>query len=174
MTVSPTAGTRMYIGPVIDVDAINAHELAGDDASAMAVFEAIVDNDWTEITEIESFGDLGDNTEVTTFTAVNNRRARKFKTTRDAGTMSIVCGVDPLDEGQVAMIAAEKDDDDYAFKVVYNDARADAYSPSTDYFGGMVLSRPKNIGGVTDITKRTFSIAVNTAVYEDATDPTGS
>ena len=174
MTVNVTAGARMYIGPEIEVDPINAYELDGNDSAVMAIFEAITEGDWTEILEIESFGDLGDNSDVTTFTAVNNRRVRKFKTTRDAGTMAIVCGVDEVDEGQLAMIAAEKTDQDYAFKIIYNDARSETYSPTTDYFGGMVLSRPKNLGSVTDITKRTFNLAVNTAVFTDETDPTGS
>jgi hypothetical protein len=170
MAVNPTAGARFYIGPVMDVDPVNAMS----DAAALAFFEAIIEADWTEIEEIESFGDLGDNSEVATFASVKNRRMRKFKTTRDAGTMAIVCGIDPLDEGQIALVDAEKTDDDYAFRLVYNDARTEHYSPSTDYFGGMVLSRPKALGGVGDISKRTFNIGVNTAVIEDATDPTGS
>lgn len=170
MAVNKTAGARFYIGPDMNVDTLNDM----DDAAALAFFEAIAAEDWTEVEEIESFGDLGDNSEVATFAAVDDRRVRKFKTTRDAGTMALVCGRDPLDEGQIALVAAEKTDFNYAFKLVYNDAREESYSPSTDYFGGMVMSRPTNLGGVQDITKRTFNIGVNTAIYEDATDPTGS
>ncbi len=170
MAVNKTAGARFYIGPDMNVDTVGAM----DDAAALAFFEAIIDNDWTEVEEIESFGELGDSSDVASFASVKDRRMRKFKTTRDAGTMAIVCGRDPLDEGQVALVAAEKTDFNYSFKLVYNDAREEEYSPSTDYFGGMVMSRPVNLGGVQDITKRTFNIAVNTAVYEDATDPTGS
>lgn len=170
MTVSTTGGARFYIGPVADPDAIQAM----DDDAALAYFEAITDEDWVEVEEIESFGDLGDSSEVANFASVADRRMRKMKTTRDAGTMAIVCGRDPLDDGQIALTAAEKTDYNYAFKLVYNDARAEGYSPSTDYFAGMVLSRPTNLGGVSDVTKRTFNIAVNTAVIEDASDPTGS
>ncbi len=144
-----------------------------DEATALAYFEAIDSEDWTEVLEIESFGDLGDNTEVATFASIKDRRMRKFKTTRDAGTMAIVCGLDMLDEGQLALVAAEKEDDDYAFKLVYNDEPSATYDPSIDYFGGMVLARPKNLGGVGDISKRTFSIGVNTAVYEDSTESEG-
>jgi hypothetical protein len=170
MAIHKTAGARFYIGPVVNVDTIEAM----DEAAALAFFEAIAAEDWTEVEEIESFGDLGDNSDVTTFANVKDRRVRKMKTTRDAGTMAIVCGRDPLDDGQVALIAAEKTDYNYAFKIVYNDARTEDYSPTTEYFGGMVMSRPTNIGGVQDVTKRTFNIGVNTAVIEDATDPTGS
>ncbi len=144
------------------------------DEDALAFFAEITDGDWTEVDEIESFGDLGDNSEEVTFASVADRRMRKMKTTRDAGTMAVVCGRDPLDEGQIALIAAERTDFNYAFKLVYNDAREDSYSPSTEFFAGMVMSRPTHIGGVQDVTKRTFNIGVNTAIYSDDTDPTGS
>jgi hypothetical protein len=170
MTVNKTAGARFYIGPVVNTDTIDAMT----DEDAIVFFEAIAEEEWTEVEEIESFGELGDNSEVVTFAAVDERRVRKFKTTRDAGTMALVCGRDPLDAGQVALVAAEKTDYNYAFKLVYNDARDENHSPSTDYFGGMVMSRPTSLGGVGDITKRTFNIGLNTAVYEDLTDPTGS
>ncbi len=170
MAVNKTAGARFYIGPDLNVDTVNAM----DDAAALAYFQGISEGDWSEIAEIESFGELGDNSDVATFASVADRRMRKFKTTRDAGTMAVVCGRDPLDEGQIALVAAEKTDFNYSFKLVYNDAREEEYSPSTDFFGGMVMSRPTNLGGVKDITKRTFNIGVNTAIYEDATDPTGS
>ncbi len=170
MAISKTAGARLFIGPVLNPDTVEAMT----DEQAMTYFEAILEGDWSEVEEIESFGDLGDNSEVAAFASVKNRRVRKLKTTRDAGTMAVVVGVDELDEGQIALGAAEKTDFNYAFKLVYNDARDEEHSPTTDYFGGMVLSRPKNLGGVQDITKRTFNIGVNTAIYTDATDPTGS
>lgn len=165
-----TAGARFYIGPVADVDAIQAMS----DSSALAYFAAISGGDWTEVEEIESLGDLGDNSEVATFASLKDRRVRKVKTTRDAGTMAVVVAVDELDAGQIAMVAAEKTDFNYAFKIVYADQRTDDYSPTTDYFAGMVMSRQKNLGGVQDIEKRTFSVGVNSAIYTDATDPTGS
>ena len=170
MAVSTTAGARLFIGPVANADTVEAMN----DAAALAYFEAIVSGDWTEVEEVESFGEFGDTSDVATFASVADRRMRKFKTTRDAGTMSVVVGRDPLDEGQIALIAAEATDFNYAFKIVYNDAREETYSPSTDYFVGMVLSRTSNLGSATDITKRTFSIGVNSRITSDDTDPTGS
>ena len=170
MAVNTTAGARFYIGPVDDTDALEAMN----DAAALAHFEAIVEGDWTEVEEIESFGDFGDTSDVATFASVADRRVRKFKTTKDAGTLVIVVGRDALDEGQIALIAAEGTDFNYSFRIVYNDARAEAYSPSTEYFAGMVLSKATNLGGVADITKRTFNIGVNSKIINDDTDPTGS
>lgn len=170
MAISKTAGARLFIGPTQIPDTIEAM----DEAAALAHFEAIIEGDWTEVEEVESFGDLGDSSQAANFASVGRRRVRKLKTTRDAGTMSIVVGVDELDDGQVALVAAEKTDFNYAFKIVYADERDEGYSPTTDYFAGIVMSRAKQIGGAQDITKRTFQLGVNTAVYTDATDPTGS
>lgn len=160
MAAHKTAGTRLYIGPVANTDTIQAMT----DEDAVTYFEGL--SGWIEVEEIESFGDLGDNSEVATFASVKDRRMRKWKTVRDAGTMAIVCGRDPLDAGQDALIAAEKSDYSYAFKLVYADAPDSDYVASVEYFAGMVMSRPTNLGGVQDITKRTFNIGVNTAIYE--------
>lgn len=164
MTTSKTAGARFYIGPVVDPDEIEAMS----DTAALAFFDTIPSVDWTEVEEVESFGDLGDNTEVATFSSVKDRRERKFKTVRDAGTLSLVCGRDALDEGQAALAAAEKTDFNYAFKLVYPTDENQTYT--IDYFGGAVLSRPTNLGSVGDITKRTFNVGVNTTIVTAARD----
>lgn len=164
MSVSKTAGARFYIGTDVNPDTIEAMT----DEDAVTYFEGL--SGWVEVEEIESFGDLGDNSEVTNFASVKDRRVRKFKTTRDAGTMAIVCGRDPLDAGQVALVAAEKTDLNYAFKLVYADHRDDVHSDSVEYFAGMVMSRPTNLGGNADVTKQTFNIGVNTAVYAVPSD----
>jgi ribosomal protein L19 len=164
MAVSKTAGTRFYIGPDVNPDTIEAMI----DADAVTYFEGL--SGWTEVEEIESFGDLGDNSEVATFASVKDRRMRKFKTIRDAGTMVIVCGRDPLDAGQVALVAAEKADLSYAFKIVYADHRDADHTDSVEYFAGMVMSRPTNLGDKSAMTKNTFNIGVETAVYAVPSD----
>lgn len=168
--VTKTAGTRFYIGPEVNVFDI----IQGTDEAALAAFEAYVDNDWTEVEQIEGFGDLGDTSNTNAFTSVKDTREITFVTTRSGSTLAVVCGLDPLDDGQIALADAQKEGKNYAFKIVYNDVRAAGYSPSTDYFVGIVLSKPKNLGGVQDVTKRTFNIKLQTDLYEDPTDPTGS
>lgn len=166
MAVSTTSGARFYIGPVVNTDSIGAMT----DENAVIFFEAIAAEDWVELEEVESYGDVGDTSEVATFASVKDRRMRKFKTVRDAGTMTIVVGRDALDAGQIAMEAAEKTDFNYGFKLVYKDARDEFDTDSVEYFGGMVLSRAANIGGGSDVTKRTFQLGVNTAVYAVPTE----
>lgn len=168
--VAGSAGARLFIGPVLVVKTVKAM----DDEAALTFYEAIDSGDWTEVEEVESFGAFGDTSQVATFAAMKDKRVRKLKTTRDAGTMSVVVGRDALDDGQIALEAAEKTDFNYAFKIVYNDAPDEESSPSTEYFGGMVMTRATNLGSVQDVTKRNFDIAINTAIIADATDPTGS
>jgi hypothetical protein len=163
VAVSKTSGTRYYIGPVVDTDAIQALT----DEDAVTYFEGL---SWTEVEEIESFGSFGDTAATASFASVKDRRMRKYKTTRDGGTMAIVCGRDPLDAGQIALAAAERSDFNYAFKVVFADHRDADHTDSIEYFGGMVISRPTNLGGVGDITKQDFNVEVNTAIYAVPSD----
>jgi hypothetical protein len=164
MAIHRTAGSKFFIGPVTDPDTIEALT----DENAVLAFEEI--SGWVEVEEIEDLGELGDTAEEITFTALNNRRVRKMKGPRNAGTMAVVVGRDPLDDGQAALVAAERTDFNYAFKVEYNDARTEGHTNSVEYFVGTVLSRPTNLGNVSNVTRRTFNIGVNTAVYEVASE----
>lgn len=161
MAIHKAKGARLFIGPVVDVEQINA----ASDEAALGIFEAISGGDWEEVEEVEDLGEIGDTSEEITFTAIRSARVRKMKGARNAGTAAIVVGRDPLDDGQQAMIAAEKTDFNYAFKIEYADARTPSYTHSIEYYAGLVLSRPTNIGNVANVVRRTFSVAVNTAIY---------
>jgi hypothetical protein len=162
MAIHKTAGSKIYIGPQINPDTINAMS----DYDAVNTFEAISEDQWVEIEEVEDMGEHGDSSEAITFTAVGNRRVRKLKGPRDAGTKNIVVGRDPLDDGQVALIAADGSDLNYAFKVTHADARAENFTDSVEYFAGLVMSRRVQQGQVNTVTRRTFPIAINTGIYE--------
>lgn len=160
MSVHKTAGTKFYIGPVTNPGTIEALT----DVAAIASFEGI--HSWIEVEEVEDFGEIGDTSEELTFTAVSNRRVRKMKGPRNAGSMALTVGRDPLDPGQEALVAGEKTDFNYAFKIEYADARTENHTNSVEYFCGAVISRPTNLGNVSSVTRRTFNIGVNTAIYE--------
>lgn len=162
MAISATAGDKLFIGPVVNADIINAM----DDESAVTFFEAFTSGDWTEVEEVEDLGEHGDTSEEITFTAINNRRVRKLKGPRNAGTKNIVVGRDPTDPGQQAMVAAEGTDFNYAFKIEYADARDENHTDSVEYFAGMVMSKATNQGNVSNVTRRTFPIGINTGIYE--------
>lgn len=118
---------------------------------------------YVEVGEIENLGEFGDQVSAATFTALADRRVRKFKGTYDAGDLALVIGFDSGDAGQTALNNALKDSgsEDYNFKVELDDG--DIF-----YFAGKVMSRRIATGAADDIVKANVSIAINTEVVEVA------
>lgn len=165
MAIHANAGSRLFISPTpVDPDTINAMN----DGDAVSFFEAIVD--WEEVEEVEDLGTAGDTSEAITFTAIGNKRVRKLKGPKDAGTQSVIVGRDPLDDGQKALIEAEGTDYNYAFKIELNDARSPNHSKSVMYYAGMVMSKASNMGNVSNVVRRNFDIGINTGVIEVMSD----
>jgi hypothetical protein len=161
MGVGTNAGTRFYIGTALVVDMDQADDLV---QAAMEL------DSWTEVGEMEDFGEIGDQAGEATFTAVGDRRVRKFKTTYNAGNMQAVVGDDSGDSGQQELIDAFLSDADYNFKIVYNDdpGAATGQTPSVDYFRGKVMSKVKRLGTVENVKRRTFNIGINSQIVEIA------
>ena len=151
--ITTTSGAKLYIGTTT---------LPG---SGSPPFDP-ADDSYVEIGTIENLGELGDESNLVNFAAIGDARVRKLKGARDGGTMTVVVGRDPLDPGQAAMRAAEATKYEYNFKLVEADAPTEDYDDSVSYFRGLVSSQRKNLGGNDDVTKRTFNIAVNSAVNE--------
>jgi hypothetical protein len=168
--ISASAGTKIYIGPQVALSTLSVLT----EAAAITNFEAIAENDWDEIGGVESIGEFGDQSNPITFASLGDSRLLKLKGVRDAGTLAIVCGRDPEDAGQLAAELAEREPGNYRFRVVLNDEPTSAYSPTTYYFAGQVMSRAVNVADVNSVTRRTFNVGINTPVYEDEADPTGS
>lgn len=161
MAIHKTAGTKVYMSPTVQ----NSNTINGlSDAAAIALFTAI--SDWIEIGEVENVGELGDTAQPINFTAVGNRRARKLKGARDAGMHNIVCGRDPLDVGQIAMITAAATDYNFAFRITLSDIPPGVTTTSKQYYAGLVMSDPTQHGDVNSVTRRTFNVGINTGVYE--------
>jgi hypothetical protein len=154
MAVNTASGSKMYIGGT-------------GAASTLTQFQALT---WVEVGEIEDLGEFGDESEQVKFIALSDGRTRKLKGPRDAGAMTVVCGDDPLNAGQVAMLAAEASPLSYNFKVVLNDAVTVGGNGSNNFFRGKVFSKRRGVGSAGNVTKRTFIVGVDTAVLE--TDPT--
>lgn len=150
MTASTTAGAKIYIGTTAA-------------AANLTAFEA---DTYTEIKEVEDLGEFGDESAEVEFTSIGDSRKRRYKGTRDAGVLELVCGRDPLDPGQVAALAAEQVKDAYNFKVVVNDAPVGG-TPTTYYFRALVMSAKNSFGTVDNIVKVTFNLAINSAIIEE-------
>lgn len=164
MTITTATGAKYYIGTTKAID------FTLTDAAIKTAFAA---DTYTEIGEVEDGGEFGDEANDVTFQSLSDGRVRHLKGARDAGTIALVCGDDPLDAGQLALRAAEKTKYQYNIKVVYEDAPDELHTNSIDYFRGLVMSFRKNVGQGDNVMRRTANIGINSAVYtvDPATTP---
>ncbi|MCA0257133.1 MAG: hypothetical protein LCH47_11125 [Proteobacteria bacterium] len=151
MTVYASGGMKVFIGGVKNQKS---------EDFILADFNAEV---WTEIKEVEAAGSAGDTSEAINFTALGDKRTRTIKGPRSAGTMEIVCGIDPSDAGQLAVVAAEKTNSDYAFKLVFNDAPAGG-SPSERYFIAKVMSQSEQFDQASSVMKINIGLGINSNI----------
>lgn len=121
---------------------------------------------WIEIGEVEDLGEFGDESSDVTFSAVSDGRVRHLKGVRDAGTLALVCGRDPLDLGQIALKAAEKTKFSYPIKIQAADAPSEDYTDSVFYFGAKIMSARDNFGSVDNVTRTTFNLGIDTPLTE--------
>ncbi len=162
MTLYNTAGCKLFIGGAME------------DPGVDLVEADFTTQTWNEIKNLESIGTLGDTSTVSTFNALDRERTIKMKGTRDAGQMTVVCGVDTTDAGQNAIIAAEKTNHNYAFKLVLNDAPSTGASPkpSERKFIALVSSQAETYDGANDVRKMNVNLEVNSNVVRKAASAT--
>jgi hypothetical protein len=153
--IQTTSGARFYISNASVTSAVDT----------LAEFEAT--SAWIEVGLIEDLGEIGDEASSVTGAAIGDGRIRKAKGARDAGVMAIVAFHDPIDVGQLAVIAAEATNDNYAFKIVLPDSPSGSYSDTIQYFRGLVMSKRLRLGTNDNIMRRVFNVGVNSQVYED-------
>jgi len=145
------AGAKIYIGDTtLDT---KAADFAEGDFSAQT---------WTEIDGWESMGGVGDQAEIITTNLINRNRTLKQKGTRDAGTMENRFAIKRGDSGQDALIAAEATNDNYAFKIEFDDSAG--VSPTTLYFIGLVTDVREIGGDANTVQMMNGSIAINSNI----------
>jgi hypothetical protein len=140
------ANAKFYIGTTAAADDITSYEA----------------DTYVEVKEVESVSALTDVQNFTQFTALADSRVRNFKTTKAAENVTVTCGFDPDDAGQTDMRDAAADDDqvNYNFKLVYNDSAST--NATTVFFSGQVGNDPYPGGGAEDISRIEFTIVNNT------------
>lgn len=121
---------------------------------------------WVEIGEVEDMGEFGDESSDVTFSAVSDGRVRHLKGVRDAGTLALVCGRDPLDAGHIALKAAEKTKFSYPIKVQAADAPSELYADSVYYFNAKIMSARDNYGSVDNVVRTSFSLGIDSPIIE--------
>lgn len=150
-----TSGSRFYISPTSATSVLDS----------LPEFEAI--SNWVLVGLVEDLGEVGDESTAVTGAAISDGRIRKAKGARDAGTQAVICFHDPLDAGQLALINAEATSFNFPFKIELSDAPSEAYSPTVQYYRGLVMGKRLRMGTNDNIMRRTFNIGVNSEVFED-------
>lgn len=151
MALYATAGSKLYIGGVL---AMKAADFIESDFTSQT---------WVEITGLDALGKVGDTSQSITQTLIGEARDKVLKGTRSAGTMDVVVAIDTEDDGQTALIAAEKTPHDYAFKLVLNDAPSGG-TPSERKFIAKVLSVAEQYDTANTVVKMNASLAVNSNI----------
>ncbi|ELA9841221.1 hypothetical protein V4F87_003263 [Vibrio parahaemolyticus] len=118
----------------------------------------------TEITDIESFGGLNEETSIVEVKQYNQKFARKLSGSSTVGAVEITCSFNPNSESYKALAAARASDERKEFKVIYfNNAAKTEGSSRT--FQGIVTSYSES--GEYDAQRTcTWSIAVDGALGE--------
>lgn len=150
MTVGTAAGCKIWIS---------------DDVSTSVTKTEFEAETFVKVGEIENIGEFGSEFETATFSNVEDRLERTFKTTEKPGLLPLNLGLDKADAGQIQLQTALYIDDDYAIKIELNDGDT---TPTTYYFRAQVLSFKLLIGGGKDVKKATCSLGLNTRAVEVA------
>jgi len=145
MALYPVAGSRIYIGPqtVDQTDDFEASDFAG--------------LSFVEIDGWQTMGSVGDTAALISTDLINRGRTTKQKGTFNAGSMQNTFAIIAADAGQLALIAASKVRDNYAFKILLQDG-------SVRYFIGLVMSAQEAGGGANTIQTLNASIEINSNV----------
>lgn len=118
---------------------------------------------WVQVGWMENIGAFGDESTAVTFDAIEQQRTQKLKGTRNAGDMTVVCGLDYEDAGQIALRAAEETPNNYAFRVTFNDAPAGG-TPSERYFIALVMSARETLDTANNVMKLNTTLGVNSNI----------
>lgn len=148
------AGCKLYIGGVL---APKSTDFVEGDFSAVS---------WTEIDGWETMGPIGDTAALLTSSLINRGRDIKQKGTRNAGSMENVFASVDGDDGQAALLAAEKTSVNYAFKIVMNDTPTSGPTPtpSKRLFIGLVMSAQEVGGDANTIRKLKSTVEINSNI----------
>jgi hypothetical protein len=147
-----TAGALLYIGGSLAAQTTDF--VAGDFAG----------QSWVQIGWMENIGSFGDEASSITFDAIEQQRTQKLKGTRNAGDMSVVCGIDYEDAGQIALRAAEATPNNYAFKVEFNDMPSGGSSGSLRYFIALVMSAREALDTANNVMKLNATLGINSNI----------
>ena len=149
-------GARLYVSSAVTSEPANA-----------AAYAAL---SWTEVGDVESIGEYGDESQIITAATLQDSRVFKGKGPRDAGTLVLTVLDRPDDTGQDALVTGEGTFFNYPFKITLPNKLTSGGTDEINYFIGLIMSKRLNVGDTTNIVRRVFNIAINSQIT--VTDPT--
>ena len=126
---------------------------------------------FTTVGVVRTLGRFGDRANQVKFAVIGDGRVRTLAGARDAGVLDFMVAFDALDPGQLDMIAAADDGEEYAFRVETPDGVSPAPN-SLFFFKGIVMASELDVGENDSVLSMTFNVAVNTTVWRDLTPST--
>lgn len=120
---------------------------------------------FTELGEVTDFGGIGRVYNLVTHNPVKTRKTEKFKGSYNEGSQTVGLGIDRDDPGQVLAKTALDSDDNYSFRITYQDG-------SIDYYEGKVMSFETSIGSNDQIVTGSIAIELDSQIVEIAPDGT--
>lgn len=108
------------------------------------------------IGQITDAGQHGRVYNVVTHNPIGSRGTQKFKGSFNEGQKVLTVGIDEDDAGQTLAIAALNSDNDYSFKVLYQDG-------GIDYFQAKVIGFQKSMTGVDTMLTATLTLEITTS-----------
>lgn len=146
------AGAKFYIG--------NASMAAPSTDVNAATFSGV---SWVEVADWQNMGAVGDSGALISTDLISRGRTVKQKGTFNAGSMQNNFAVNADDAGQIAMIAAAQNRDNFPFRIVFDDAPGGG-TPTTKYFIGLVMSAQEQGGGANTARLMACTVEINTNV----------
>ena len=158
MGIFATAGAKLFIG---GTKALQTADFTASDFSSES---------WVEIKDLESLGSLGDSAEEVAIDIISEQRTKRLKGTRQSPPMEVSFGLNVADPGQVALIAAERTRNNYAFKIEFPDAPQGG-TPSQRLFIAIVGSASEGMDGANNVVRLNAQLWVNSNVVRVAAAP---
>lgn len=163
MALYSVAGCKFFIGGQMD------------DQAEDFVASDFTGETWVEVDGYMTMGDSADSAATITTAIINRGRDVKQKGTFNAEQRQDNFAFIPDDAGQLALVAASKTRNNYAFKIEFNDAATSPASPapqpSKQYFVGLVMSAVKAGGDANTVRQLNASIEVNSNYVDVAANP---
>lgn len=148
--IHAAAGSTIHIGP------------ANNTAEDETVYAALTP--YKKVGGAGGLGEFGPNAALITWDGLDDEYTTKAKGIRNAGAVQIQVAWNPLDEGQLAMIAAEATKFTYAFKTSAADAADANDTDSIWYFKALVMTAVVARTGPNNVMTLTCNCEISGAI----------